>query len=111
MRKIRAVLAVLALTLGVGVPLSLATAPPASALGWVANSCAVTAKVTYLEKVGSGGYIRYLGCGQGDSNVVWATVKDHPFYVRVNGASMCLRPGQLFYPNSSGAVLTPTVRC
>lgn len=94
----------------------LLVASPAQAAGAVANSCAVTAPVQVAKKAPGGAYMSWLGCGQGTSNVWWATVQGHPFYVKVYGAApFCMKPGQLFYPNNSGyertAILTPTVRC
>lgn len=88
----------------------------ASATGAVANSCAVVAPVVTTQVAPDGLYVHWLTCGHGQGNVTYATVKDHPFFVKVPGQGpVCFQAGQRYYPNNPGnaqtAVLTPTVRC
>ena len=57
-----------------------------------------------------------MPCGSGTSNVYWATVPHHPFYVKEAGrAPFCMQAGQYYYPHNSGyeatVVISPTVRC
>lgn len=88
----------------------------ASATGAVANYCAVDAPVVATRVAPDGLHVNWITCGHGIGNVTYATVKDHPYYVKTPGrAPVCMQAGERYYPNNAGnastAVLTPTVRC
>lgn len=109
---LRKTLIAIAISLGFVV----ATTTPAQAVGWVANSCAVRQSLhAHVGYTSSGGQLwRFVPCGTGTSGVIKVNAGPNtPFYVNPEGpaAPFCMRAGWYFYPQSNGAVLTPTVRC
>lgn len=109
----RKTLITLAITLG----LILATHTPAYAAGWVANSCAVRQSLwAHTGYAPYGELYRWIPCGTGTSGVIKVNAGPRPFFVDpggpgVGGSPFCFPAGRYYYPQSMGAVLTPTIRC
>src|SRR5688500_16627210 len=105
-RRAAVVLAVTATVLGLHTP--------AHAAGWVANSCAVQQALwAHTGYAPYGQLYRWVPCGTGTSGVIKVHAGPRPFFINPEGpaAPFCFPAGRWYYPQASGAVLTPTVRC